>query len=224
MKKEKATGNLQWEGDQLMQEWRVKEEVPATDARGIRFTRYSEYKEWRAVPRVNAAAQRDFGEAYGPGDKKMKCPWCSERISTLNSDFGRCPHCDSCIVRVGGHLERDGVFHASNAEAAESEGCAPDPLSKLITRTWIKDPETEFAIEVEYWSNGKRVVVNEFVPGKGFAVPNNSCPDSSEGRTGDRCPACRGIGGVGPHVCGMCEGSGVKGKRPGTADKEVSDE
>ncbi|MCC5847914.1 MAG: hypothetical protein JJU29_07445 [Verrucomicrobia bacterium] len=63
MKKEKATGNLQWEGDQLMQEWRVKEEVPATDARGIRFTRYSEYKEWRAVARVNAKGQRTVTRA-----------------------------------------------------------------------------------------------------------------------------------------------------------------
>mgnify|MGYP002641602588 CR=1 FL=1 len=45
----------------------------------------------------------------------MKCPWCEKRIRKAISDFDRCPHCDGCVVRVCGHLERDGVFHPSNA-------------------------------------------------------------------------------------------------------------
>lgn len=46
----------------------------------------------------------------------MKCPWCERKIRKTIDAFGRCTHCAGCVVRVCGHLERDGVFHPSNKE------------------------------------------------------------------------------------------------------------
>jgi len=51
--------------------------------------------------------------------EKTKCPWCEETVQKPFFQFGRCPNCQGCVVKVKGRLERDGVFHNSNRMVEE---------------------------------------------------------------------------------------------------------
>lgn len=54
MENKYATGNLKWEGTELLQEWLIKKSERCVDGRGITFTHDYEYKDWIKVPRDNA--------------------------------------------------------------------------------------------------------------------------------------------------------------------------